>query len=288
MLASFESGDDASVRKNAESIMNLLAGSQSQDHKDWNKDGELTDASDGYGLLLNGDNLGYIQAVYAEADYAANTPGATQKMIVHGGDVKVCVQNLAQWIPQLQAQVLTILTFRSRHQSRTNRSAMQPTLAEQIINGIDLDGNGKVDPLAGECGIQTAYEYVYYMADMPILPVGVITPTANASGIMTTPTSTSTSSQFFAAPTKTPVGLQQNTLLLNRPLLNLPLHLNLLPRHVPPQSTLPRHSLLLLPLNLLLLPDPRTSQSLRKIPRNQKLRNLSCFNILASSNQQRD
>lgn len=210
MLASFESGDNASVRKNAESIMNLLAGSQSQDHKDWNKDGTLTDASDGYGLLLNGDNLGYMQAVYAEADYAANTPGATQKMIVYGEDVKICVQNLAQWIPQLRAQVMTILNSApGTDLEKPVRNAA--TLAEQIINGTDLNGNGKVDPLAGEGGAQTAYEYAYYMADMPILPVGVITPTANASGIITTPTATSTFSQFFGTLTKTPGSVQQNT-----------------------------------------------------------------------------
>ena len=208
MLASFESGDDASVRKNAESIINLLAGDQSQDHKDWDKDGTLTDASDGYGLLLNGDNLGYIQAVYAEADYAANTPGATQKMIVNGEDVKICVQNLAQWIPQLQAQVLTILT------SVPGTDLQQPVriaagLAKQIANGTDTDGNGKIDPVTGEGGIQTAYEYAYYMADMPILPVGVQS-TAKALGTII-PAATSTPTRVIPVPTKTPVSAQQNT-----------------------------------------------------------------------------
>jgi serine/threonine protein kinase len=207
MVASFESGDNTNVRRNAESIMNLLAGSQSQDHKDWNMDGFLTDVSDGYGLLLNGDNLGYIQAVYAEADYAASTPGATQKMIVHGEDVKICVQNLVQWIPQLQNQVLTILT------SAPDADLEQPVravaaLAEQISDGTDLDGNEKVDPLAGEGGIQTAYEYAYYMADMPILPVGVITPAANALGTMTTPTL----SGSFPTPTKIPGSTQPSTI----------------------------------------------------------------------------
>jgi serine/threonine protein kinase len=209
MLASLERGDNAGVRKKAESIMNLLAGSQSQDYKDWNKDGGLTDASDGYGLLLNGDNLGYIQAVYAEADYAANTPGATQKMIVNGEDVKICVQNLAQWIPQLQTQLSTILT------SAPGTDLEQPVraaaaLAKQIADGTDLDGNGKIDPLVGEGGTQTAYEFAYYMADMPILPVG-LTPTANALGTITIPTATSTLPRGSSTSTKTTEGIQQST-----------------------------------------------------------------------------
>lgn len=131
-------------------------------------------------------------------------------MIVYGEDVKICVQNLAQWIPQLQSQVMTILNSApGTDLEKPVRTAA--ALAEQIINGTDLDGNGKVDPLAGEGGTQTAYEYAYYMADMPILPVGVITPTANASGIITTPTATSTFSQVLPAPTKTRDSVQQNT-----------------------------------------------------------------------------
>jgi hypothetical protein len=118
MLAFVESGDDASVRKNAESIMNVLAGSHSQDHKDWNKDGTLTDTSDGYGLLLNGNNLGYIQAVYAEADYAANTAGATQKMIVNGE-----CQNLRSESGTMDTAIagpgFDDSHFRSRYQSGT-------------------------------------------------------------------------------------------------------------------------------------------------------------------------
>ncbi|MDO8753956.1 MAG: hypothetical protein Q7J80_08700, partial [Anaerolineales bacterium] len=43
------------------------------------------------------------------------------------------------------------------------------SLADQCLNGIDLDGNERVDPIAGEGGILTAYQHAYYMADLTIL-----------------------------------------------------------------------------------------------------------------------
>ena len=84
MIRAYENGDESSTQKNAEAIMNLLVGSQSQEHKDWNGDGQTTDAGSGYGFMLNADNLGYIQAIYSHADYVANSPGGSQNMIVNG------------------------------------------------------------------------------------------------------------------------------------------------------------------------------------------------------------
>ena len=84
MLSAYKKGDQSGTRASAEAILNLLSGSESQEHKDWDGDGQTADPGDGYGLSLNGNNLGYIQAVYSHADYASNSPGASQNMIVNG------------------------------------------------------------------------------------------------------------------------------------------------------------------------------------------------------------
>ena len=42
-------------------------------------------------------------------------------------------------------------------------------LEDQIISGIDSNGNKLIEPIDGEGGATTAYEYAYYMADMPLL-----------------------------------------------------------------------------------------------------------------------
>ncbi|HEX6270093.1 MAG TPA: protein kinase [Anaerolineales bacterium] len=178
MLSAYEDGDEAGAREYAEGIMNILVGSQSQAHKDWNEDGQITDPGDGYGFSLNGNHLGHIQAVYSHADYAANSPGASQNMIVNGERVKACAQNLAQWVPQLRDHISRVLTAASAAEmNQPLRDSV--TLADQILNGIDEDDDGQVEPASGECGVLTAYSYAYQMANMPLLPVNPVdTPTA--------------------------------------------------------------------------------------------------------------
>jgi hypothetical protein len=189
-------GDQVSVRKHAEIVLNILVGSQSPAHKDWNGDGSIGDPSDGYGFLLNGSNQGYIRAVHTHADYASNAPGASQYMIMHGAEVKACAENLAQWVPQLQAELVAIFAAGSLNnmQEPVQNAAI---LAEQISLGLDADEDGRTEAMAGECGVATAYTSAYAMADMPLLPIGFGTPTAIGSG---TPSPAST----FAGRTVTP------------------------------------------------------------------------------------
>jgi hypothetical protein len=190
-------GDQVAVKKHAEIVLNILVGSQSPDHKDWNGDGTIGDPSDGYGFLLNGSNQGYIRAVHTHADYASNAPGASQYMIMHGAEVKACAENLAQWVPQLQGELVTMFAAGSLTdmQEPVQNAA---TLAEQISRGLDADEDGGIEAIAGECGIATAYTSAYAMADMPLLPVGFGTPTAIGSG---TPSPASTFSSRTVTPT---------------------------------------------------------------------------------------
>ena len=192
MLSAYENGNETGIQENAEAIMNLLVGSQSQQHKDWNGDGLITDPGDSYGLLINADNLGYVQAIYSHADYVANSPGASPNMIVNGENVKICAQNLAQWASQLRDHILTILTSDSSDLRQPIRDSA--ALANQMLNGVDQDNDGQIEAIANECGVQTSYEYSYRMADMPLLPVNLID----------TPTPTPTFS-ILIAPTRTPI-----------------------------------------------------------------------------------
>jgi hypothetical protein len=210
MQKAIEIGDEASARLGAEAILNLIVGDQNSDYKDWNGDGQITDFSDGYGLLLNGSNFGYLQAVYAEADYAANTPGASQQMITHGEHVKISVQNLALWTPQLQEIALAIL--KSPSGSDIKQLILDSVvLVDNMLNGTDTDNDGKIEPVPGEGGAQTAYEHAYFMADMPLLPTGLFGSTNVTPGIGT-PSPVGTSSNATVAPTKGLGGGSANTL----------------------------------------------------------------------------
>jgi hypothetical protein len=151
-------------------MLNVIVGSQSEEYKDWNGDGAVDDPGDGYGLLLNGENVGYIQGTSTHANLALTSPDATQNMLTHGTHVKDCATNLDVWTPQLRDQLTAILnaSFDSPELEGMIREAV--ALADKIRNGIDVNGNESIEPVSGEGGAVTAYEHAYYMADMAIVP----------------------------------------------------------------------------------------------------------------------
>jgi len=181
MLNAYANNDLASTKKHGESILNLLVGNQGPEYQDWNKDGRITDQSDGYGFLQNGTNLGYLQVIFAQAGYAANSFGASQNMILHGNEIKICAENLALWTASLKEELIKIVSGISLAEIETPVKEAGK-LAEQIWNGIDLDENGNIETLPGECGVVSMYTAAYAMADMPLLPLGFGTPTAVGSG----------------------------------------------------------------------------------------------------------
>ena len=176
MLTAFETGNEAEMLLQAERMLTLIVGNKSADYKDWNLNGVIDDPSDGYGLLLNGEQLGYIQGTFSHADLARTSPDATQNMLIHGEHVKVSALNVGDWTAQLRTQLIAILENPSNPDRETIiRQAV--AWANQIRTGVDLNGNENIEPIPGEGGVVTAYEHSYYMADMLILPAEAQTPT---------------------------------------------------------------------------------------------------------------
>jgi hypothetical protein len=176
MLTAFEAGNEAEMLLQAERMLTLIVGTQSPDYKDWNLNGTIDDASDGYGLLLNGDQLGYIQGTFSHADLAITSPDATQNMLIHGEHVKVCAANVGEWTTELRTQLIAILENPS-NPDREVQIRQAVALANQIRTGVDINGNENIEPIAGEGGAVTAYDHSYYMADMLIPPAENQTPT---------------------------------------------------------------------------------------------------------------
>jgi hypothetical protein len=170
MLAAFAARDEAGLDLHAEQMLNVILGSQSEEHKDWNGDEAVDDPGDGYGLLLNGENLGYIQGTSTHANLSLTSPDATQNMLTHGKHVKDCAANLDLWTAQLRDQLRAILntSFDAPELEGMIREAV--ALADKIRNGIDVNGNEQIEPIPGEGGAVTAHEHAYYMADMDIVP----------------------------------------------------------------------------------------------------------------------
>lgn len=173
MQAAADDGNSDDISSNAEAIQNIIVGELSQEHKDWNEDGTVQDPSDGFGLFLNVRNQGYLESVYAEAEAVSTSEDASKQMLSYAEGLKSSVLNLAQWTPELQNLVRAILSA-ATDEDIAQQVADTVALTEKMLNGIDLDQNGKIDPKPGEGGAQAAYDQTYHLADMPLEPVGIL------------------------------------------------------------------------------------------------------------------
>ncbi len=170
MADAFASGDKVAMRSNAEAIVNLIVGKDDpQNYLDWDGNGTIDDPSDGYGLLINGDQAGYLDGMIHHASYSAAANEATGFIKSHAQHVEICIQNIETWAPELRDIAIRI----ARSSDEQNVEAdinLAVVLANQIVNGVDIDGSESIDPIAGEGGALTAVEHAKYMSDMMILP----------------------------------------------------------------------------------------------------------------------
>lgn len=170
----FSKGDEKLVRVKTEEIINQIAGNaNASQYKDWNEDGTVNDPSDGFGLLHNGDpgytDQGYIVQTISHANFAAQAVDSTENIKLNSAQVVICVENITGWTEQLLEKALQL-------QKMTFGPEMEPLIKEmtalsiEIVSGIDSNGNGLIEPIVGEGGADTVYQYAYYMAEMPLLP----------------------------------------------------------------------------------------------------------------------
>ncbi len=170
LVQAFNSGDEATVRKRNEEIINLIVGSQSDLYRDYNDDGTIDDPGDGYGSLANGDRLGYLQQTALHAKLAADAADSTPNIRTYSENMQVCIQNLDGWTNQLLSLALQLkdMPFGPDMESLVTQIAV---LGKTLLGGNDVNQNGRLNEIiAGECGADTAYEQAYYMADMLIYP----------------------------------------------------------------------------------------------------------------------
>ncbi len=169
MLAAYTGNQPQDIRSNAEALVNLVVGSQDPSHIDWDANGIINDPGDGYGILVNGDQTGYIEGTHHHSSYSAEAEDSAPNIRLHNEHVEISIHNIEGWAIQLRDTAKRIAQAPEGANIEADvRTAV--TLANQILNGLDTNGNELIEPIAGEGGAITAYQHAYYMADMPILP----------------------------------------------------------------------------------------------------------------------
>jgi plastocyanin len=181
-----QAGDAAGIRLHAEHAYNLIVGPLGAGYGDLNGDGKVQNPGDGFGLLENGELVGYLKASAGAAQAASNAADATQAIKIHTAHVLVSVENVTGWAGEARDLALALSKAPDAAGAAVQVQELL-ALAQRIILGQDADGDGQVAPVRDEGGALTAYQHGQFIAGFGLFPPdGVAAPApAVASGINT-------------------------------------------------------------------------------------------------------
>jgi hypothetical protein len=166
MVTASKNGDEATLRKRTEEVINMIVGSKSDQYLDYDKDGQIDTQANGYGSLPNGDQTGYLQETALEAQSAADAPDTTVNIRQQNQNLQICIQNMKNLTDQILPLALQL--------QNTPFGETKPIIDElsrlgkTISDGVDANENGTVEPIEGECSALQAYDYGTNMADFSI------------------------------------------------------------------------------------------------------------------------
>jgi plastocyanin/uncharacterized membrane protein YozB (DUF420 family) len=162
-------GDLAGLKRHAEHVYNLVAGSLDPKFGDLNGDGRSQNPGDGFGLLENGAQAGYLKATIDSASAASGAPDATDAIKAHAEHTRISAENIQQWSAEARdlALALTQAQDAAALKQQTDRLV---TLGQWIQRGDDANGDGEIAPIPGEGGGIVAYEHAQFMAGFGLFP----------------------------------------------------------------------------------------------------------------------
>lgn len=132
-----------SLHTHAEHTINILNGTTI----DYNGNGRGENPGRGYGIAY------FTDRIQAKLDAVASAPDADRVVQNQIELIRVCLLNVRGW----QEQVVNLET---QMLNADDLGAVHPQLveatqyADAIINGVDLNQNGQVEPFEGECGLR--------------------------------------------------------------------------------------------------------------------------------------
>ncbi|HET7090798.1 MAG TPA: DUF420 domain-containing protein [Anaerolineae bacterium] len=155
--------DLAGVRRHAEHLINAIQGLHGPNFGDVDGDGRALNPGDTYGLLSTSLGFGYIEAVAVHAQTAIDAPDATEEIKTHAEHTRIAAMNALTWAEQLNAKALELVKVQDIDAARALFEEMRP-MADALLEGVDADGDGQVEPIPDEGTIFTAYQHAQFAA----------------------------------------------------------------------------------------------------------------------------
>lgn len=149
----------------AQSMLDIIEGKHGSHYKQLSGVCTLqnvTATGDGFGLLNNG----YIAGATRHAALATSQPDATNAMHLHAALLDNALSNITGWVTTIEQDALHLST----HSTDLAQVQEIVKLADDAYHGVDVNGDGQIDPVAGEAGAVTAFLQGQLMATLFLTP----------------------------------------------------------------------------------------------------------------------
>lgn len=156
------------VKCESQSIIDIIEGKQGSAYQKLPSSCislNVGNAGDGFGLL---GNTGYVLLASEHASLAATQPDSTDTIRVNANHVEIAMTNIKGWVTKIEQDALTLRA------APGNTGVIQEivTLSDRVLHGVDIDGDGRVDPVAGEAGAISGYDQGQLMATLQLVAGG--------------------------------------------------------------------------------------------------------------------
>jgi len=121
----------------------------------------VTATGDGYGLQ---GKKGYLTGSTEHAGFAISQPDATSAMHVHTALMDVSLSNINNWLTKIDQDAFHL----QMHPTEMSKVEEIVRLADYAYYGVDVNGDGQVDPVPGEGGAKTAFQQGQLIATLSL------------------------------------------------------------------------------------------------------------------------
>jgi len=150
----------------SQSILDIIEGKHGTHYRELAESCMLqnvTITGDGFGLQ---GKDGYLVGSTEHAGFAISQPDATNAMHIHTALMDIALSNINGWLTKIDQDAL----FLQSHPTDTSKEEEIVRLADYVYHGVDVNGDGQIDPVAGEGGAITAFQQGQLLATLVLSP----------------------------------------------------------------------------------------------------------------------
>jgi serine/threonine protein kinase len=148
----------------AQSMIDIIEGKKGSHYKQLDAACALynvTTTGDGFGLQ---GKEGYLTGSTEHAGFAISQPDATIAMHIYTAIMDISLSNIEKWITTIDQDAFLLLT----HTTDMSKMAEIVKLADYAYHGVDVNGDGQIDPVPGEAGALTAFQQGQLIATLSL------------------------------------------------------------------------------------------------------------------------